>query len=66
MRADTTYNMSGTIVFNRIYTELEPMYKALHAYVRRNLQVVYGAENINITGRPFIFLFNAPHFTKII
>ena len=35
----------------KIYRELEPMYKALHAYVRRNLRGVYGAENINKTGK---------------
>ena len=30
--------------------ELEPMYKALHAYVRRNLRRVYGDEHISKTG----------------
>ena len=33
-----------------IYREMEPLYKALHAYVRRNLREVYGPEHINATG----------------
>ena len=32
------------------YRELEPMYKALHAYVRRNLRRLYGDEHISKTG----------------
>ena len=50
------HKLSG-MSLHRIYTELQPMYTALHAYVRRNLQAVYGAENINITGKSLLILY---------
>jgi len=33
-----------------LYTQLEPMYKELHAYIRRKLYNVYGSEYIDLTG----------------
>lgn len=33
-----------------LWTELEPLYKNLHAYVRRALHKKYGSEYINLKG----------------
>ena len=43
-----TEDFEGDIL--RLYSELEPLYKELHAYIRRKLYDVYGGELINLQG----------------
>ena len=43
-----TEDFEGDIL--RLYSELEPLYKELHAYIRRKLYGVYGGEVINLQG----------------
>lgn len=37
-------------IVKNLYLQVEPLYKQLHAYVRRQLYQTYGAEHINLTG----------------
>ena len=43
-----TEDFEGDVL--RLYSELEPLYKELHAYIRRKLYDVYGGELINLQG----------------
>ncbi len=47
------YETNGTFEADimKLYAELEPLYKDLHAYVRRKLNLIYGDDVINIRGK---------------
>ena len=38
------------VIVKNLYQQVEPLYKQLHAYIRRQLYRTYGAENISLTG----------------
>ena len=37
-------------IVKNLYQQVEPLYKQLHAYIRRQLYRTYGAQHINLTG----------------